>query len=214
MADLKPLVDYMLDQVRNRQDDDHIGNTIIVKLVYLVDVIHSRRHGERVTDLPWRYHHYGPYADELRSLIARKNLHFDRWVEAQFPKEFSASVRNTIDGVIDRWGLMGLNELLDYVYFETEPMEDAKRGDLLDFTKVVPEQQTVMVEKSFTDGFSPEWVSSMRRRLEEKTEASKSQKPSRIVYSDAYYAAQTFLGEEERGFSIPPGTELLGIDEY
>ena len=29
-----------------------------------------------------------------------------------------------------------LNKLLDYVYFDTEPMKDAKRGGLLDFNKV------------------------------------------------------------------------------
>ena len=41
-----------------------------------------------------------------------------------------------VDRVIETWGLEELNELLNYVYFNTEPMQNAERGCVLDFSTV------------------------------------------------------------------------------
>jgi hypothetical protein len=41
-----------------------------------------------------------------------------------------------VDRIVKEWGDADLNKLLDYVYFETEPMQNAKRGDVLDFSSV------------------------------------------------------------------------------
>lgn len=41
-----------------------------------------------------------------------------------------------VNYVVKEWDEIDLNKPLDYVYFKTEPMKDAKRGDLLNFNKV------------------------------------------------------------------------------
>jgi hypothetical protein len=43
--------------------------------------------------------------------------------------------------VVKRWGGLDLRYLLDYVYFETEPMIGAKPGDILDFSTIKPWQE-------------------------------------------------------------------------
>ena len=211
MPDLDPLVDYIIDRVRNEQDDSHIGNTQLVKLIYLVDVLHWRRHGERVTDLQWLFYHYGPYAYEVQELVNRKNLSADYWTGGSFPfQAFGSSVKRTVDDVIERWGLLGLNQLLDYVYFETEPMENAKRGDTLDFSKILPEQPEPNI-KPFTQNFDPNWVQSMRQRLQKRTEARKA--ATQFEYGQEYFRAQRELADEERRpIPVQPGTELI-IDD-
>ena len=214
MPDLDPLVDYIIDQVRNEQGSTHIGNTNLVKLIYLVDVLHYRRYGERVTDLPWRYYHYGPYANEVQELVERKTLPANYWTSGAFPQAFDSSVRRTVDDVINRWGLLGLNELLDYVYFETEPMENVKRGDILDFGKVLPERTEPAI-KPFTQNFDPNWVQSMRQRLQDQVEAKRRNRPTLFEYDEEYFRVQRKLAEEERRpIPVSPDTELLGpIDD-
>ena len=210
MPDLDPLVDYMIDKVRDEQGSPYIGRTQLVKLIYLVDVLHCRRHGERVTDLPWRYYHYGPYADEVQVLVDRKNLEADYWTSGAFPRPFGPSVRRTVDDVINRWGFLGLNELLDYVYFETEPMEDVKRGDMLDFAKVLLEEPEPTINP-FAENFDPAWVQSMRQRLQDQVESKRRNRPTRFEYDEDYFRVQQVMAEEERRvLPIPSGTIVMG----
>jgi hypothetical protein len=56
-------------------------------------------------------------------------------------------VQKCVSQVVHEWGDAELNALLDYVYFETEPMQAAKRGDRLDFSVVRPltEQRHVKI---------------------------------------------------------------------
>ena len=62
MADLKPLIAYLIDQVREQEGAPN--KTALVKLVYLIDVECWRKLGKPATDLQWRFHHYGPYSAE------------------------------------------------------------------------------------------------------------------------------------------------------
>ena len=54
--------------------------------------------------------------------------------EADLEKTLSIYVWSSLKESVRKWG-DDTSGLLDHVYFETEPMEDAKRGDLLDFSK-------------------------------------------------------------------------------
>ena len=125
--------------------------TRIVKLIYLADIEWRKRHdGQPLGDLTWRFLHYGPYAVELaeplgdpdmeireiRQGIAARTFSFS-------PEELSATavpeeLSTIISSLVERWGGAELNSLLDHVYFDTEPMESAHRGELLDFSTVRP----------------------------------------------------------------------------
>lgn len=116
----------------------------LVKLLYLIDVemVASRR--EPATDLRWVFFHYGPWAFELvdeleamenREILTRPYKQAVLYVAApgapdadRWPQPLSSRVHR----IVDRWAREDLNSLLDFVYFETEPMRQANRGEDLD----------------------------------------------------------------------------------
>ena len=132
--------------------------TRLVKLAYLVEMAFAQAGAERVTDLDWRFHHYGPYAagvdEALDSLVATKALRPVKPKEgAERPTHLyraksppagllSPQLRRVTDEVVARWGRAELDDLLNHVYFETAPMRFAVRGQKLDLTAVAADIAT------------------------------------------------------------------------
>ena len=131
------------------------GKTKLVKLLYLMDVENYRRRQETISGLEWRFYHYGPYAFEIDSAL--NELSFDlpqesfttesgykviafrpeRSLKPSLGKYVrSLSELRLVNRVIRDWGETELNALLDHVYFYTEPMKHARRGELLEFSTI------------------------------------------------------------------------------
>ena len=236
MPDLKVLIGYMVDQVTDIEGV--VGRTSLTKLVYLVDVEHYRRHGEMATELKWRFHHYGPYADELNSALdflgpdieeqkftttvgsrPTSGYRYSRrgdWKEIHRPlnSQFGALVKRSVDKVIDRWAVDPLPTVLDYVYFETEPMQGAKRGEYLDFSKV--QRDTPAPRNTAMLMFTEEFVEDMRRRLKERREqiGKETRKATEPLYDDIYAEACRVMAEEEGGSGpyFPSNGKVTGPD--
>ncbi len=136
--------------------------TRLVKLMYLVELEYFRQKRERLTDLEWRFHLYGPYPVSFTSVLEEPEIEVSEWKsgkttrrivrdEEQFLRTAADFTLETIvDRVVKDWGDADLNQLLDYVYFETEPMQNAKRGDILDFSTVgapVPKRIEITVNR-------------------------------------------------------------------
>ncbi|OGU31943.1 MAG: hypothetical protein A2X67_10675 [Ignavibacteria bacterium GWA2_55_11] len=135
--------------------DFFITTTQLVKLLYLVEVEYYRDFSARLTDLRWLFYHYGPYALELGSVLDDKEFQQIERVNdegrkyTQFTVEESKSkfglrldpkLTLVVKRVVGTWGNVRLPELLDYVYFDTEPMQAVeRRGQVLDFTAVKKE---------------------------------------------------------------------------
>lgn len=115
----------------------------LVKLAYLAEVEYYRAIGGRLTDLEWIFYRYGPYAHELGPLIGGTDdpaaVAVDAW-SPETPAKPDFQLESILRQVVKDWGDADLNQLLDFVYFETEPMEGAQRGQRLDFTNVLPRQ--------------------------------------------------------------------------
>ena len=131
------------------------GKTKLVKLLYLIDVENYRIHRTTVSGLEWRFYHYGPYAFEIddalkdlefdipqdsvttgtghKATIFRSNRELRPRLGEHLPSSRELRVVNT---VIRDWGEIELNLLLNHVYFYTEPMKHAERGDVLDFSTI------------------------------------------------------------------------------
>lgn len=138
-----------------------LGKTQIVKFLYLTEVEFYRETGNRLTDLNWLFYHYGPYALELDSVLNEKEFEMEKketkserkfhiYKIAESPAKYSSKVDPKVGLIIKRilnaWGKKPLEELLDYVYFETEPMEAVKRrGERLDFSTVKKEPMTRLI---------------------------------------------------------------------
>jgi hypothetical protein len=154
--------------------------TRLVKLAYLVELAFAQAGAERVTDLDWRFHHYGPYAtgvdQAIDSLLATKALrpvgpkagavrpiHLYR---ARFPpaRLLGPELRAVTDEVVARWGRADLEDLLNHVYFETAPMRSAVRGQKLDLAAEATEAKPV---ENYAPLEPPEVSGQLRQRVAE-----------------------------------------------
>ena len=216
MADLKPLIAHLTGQVRDQEGT--LSKTALVKLVYLVDVEYWRRCGRPVTGLEWRFHHYGPYAAELDREIDGNPLflvHGSRktgygfssspaWreIQAAFNPNYEPVVKNIADGVARQWGLEDLDTILEYVYFETEPMQGAERGETLDFSKIQVEEISIQREPrlSLSDEFITDLRSRWDRREKARNNADPEQEaPDEPLYDETYQEALETMSQDEGG---------------
>lgn len=130
------------------------GKTKLVKLLYLIDVENYRRRRKTLSGLEWRFYHYGPYAFEIdealdalalevpQETVAMKSgrnaivFRPDRNLNPSLADHIQLRELRLVNRIIQEWGETDLNSLLNHVYFYTEPMIDAERGDFLDFSTV------------------------------------------------------------------------------
>ena len=151
--------------------------TRLVKLIYLADLEWRRRNqGEPLTDLSWQFLHFGPYAGELAGLLGGPDLEVVEFETGKTARRFEfereelerayvpEEVSRLVGTLVRTWGDADLNSLLDHVYFETEPMEDARRGERLDFSKLSPTTHPAKPK------FDAERLKALRARLRSRVE--------------------------------------------
>lgn len=129
----------------------------LVKFLYLADLYHARvSEGKTLTGWPWAFVYFGPFCQEAKEAIeiAARDGHiqfkeypskFDDemdyrlfWMddtdkEPDLHNSLSLATSSKLQWAIQKWADDSFG-LLDYVYFETEPMIKVKRGAVLDFT--------------------------------------------------------------------------------
>jgi hypothetical protein len=130
------------------------SKTKLIKLAYIAEVFYARLQKERLTDAKWIFWHYGPYIKEYNRMLETEAFEVDETEEDFHPvspsKTFKPSKLSLIAGIaISRameFSNLELNKILDFVYFDTEPMMKAKsRGEELDFGCVLPESEYKIV---------------------------------------------------------------------
>jgi uncharacterized protein YwgA len=142
----------ILSRVQERNSS--VNKTKLLKLLYLADIEHFRSSGTTLTGFEWKFHFYGPWSQEFDSLLEilenQALISLDAWsaggregsrIRLNDGRDLNKVIRNTdeffrVQHQIDCWADRALPELLDYVYFETEPMAAANSGDVLNFTNV------------------------------------------------------------------------------
>lgn len=128
----------------------------LIKFLYLADVHFYTQRGQLATGYRWKFHHYGPYAADAQHEIAEcvelglvrcevlpradeagdVSLYRAYGPDPAIHERFTATLETVLGGEIERWLDGELNTFLDYVYFETPPMRDARRGEYLRFDAV------------------------------------------------------------------------------
>ncbi len=146
---------------RAKEERFRVGKVRLTKLLYLLDVEHYRRTNRTYTGIKWIFYKYGPYAPTLDRALSEAGFaigeeEFDgksfKEVDADFAdheelaEKIEPMAKRLLDTLWNEWGLEAFENLLDYVYFETEPMEGALRGEPLDFTKILPAEHAVRLE--------------------------------------------------------------------
>jgi hypothetical protein len=144
----------------------------LVKFLYLADLYNARvTQGKTLTAWPWAFVYFGPWCKQANEAILAANnagiIRSERYSSTYDDKQdyrlFSINeideepkladslptyVWSKLQWAIRKWADDSYG-LLDYVYFETEPMIEAKPGAVLDFSQSrMPEvPQTIEMKK-------------------------------------------------------------------
>lgn len=212
--ELAVVATYLVNQIQER--GGRPIKTQLMKLLYLLDLEFYRRYGRTVTELRWKYYHHGPYAVEVDKVLGNlPDIDESEFVsragrkgytyvsesdidesERQLINMFGYPVKQVLDRVLDRWALEDLWPLLDYVYFETEPMQGARRGDVLDFSRVSREESPVPSVPKIE--LPRGKLAELRQRLAEARPKRKGFRvPTPAPYDDVYFESLRTMDEDE-----------------
>lgn len=141
--------------VRVQERDGYLNKTKLIKYLYLIDVEYYRRHEKTFTGFDWIFYDFGPWAYEYNDIFNELSTSHDftiksgsrsdldtQFISTSADTESSSIFDDITDesitrSIIDRWADESLNQMLNYVYFHTEPMDGAKRHQKLDFSSVL-----------------------------------------------------------------------------
>ena len=119
---LRELVLYMVSRFPRG-----VGRTRLMKLLFLVDAIALKELGRSVTGIDWRRWRYGPFSkdvlDVLDELVDDELLAVDpgpevRYVALTEPPKIPEEVKKIVDKIVDEYGFLPLEKLLEKVYSE------------------------------------------------------------------------------------------------
>ncbi len=172
--DLLPSIIQFFVQEAEREHHP-LGATRLVKFLYLLDVEHFKLYRSRVTELDWRFLHFGPYTPELERLLGDAALKVEevplpggkvirqikQFVQQEVPS-LPWEVERLVKHIFKDWIDKDLSILLNYVYFETEPMLHADKGDRLSFDSITPWKADVEVR------VDPAKLRAIRHKLREQ----------------------------------------------
>lgn len=190
----------------------------LVKFLYLVDLYWARENnGKTLTGWPWKFVHYGPFCNESLDVIEKafqaeliqRSAYESKYVDGDYflywCKEGKAQIEerlplylvSPLNEAISKWG-DDTYGLLDHVYFETEPMLDARKGDLLDFFKAkkpeVPKEIEMLKLSSKQLAKGKEIMGRLKSKYKEGFQRAEFFKP---VYDETYQQGIKSLDEED-----------------
>jgi uncharacterized phage-associated protein len=165
--DPKELVKYVVWLAG--QHDAAVTETRLIKYLYLADLFHARiRQGKTLTGWPWAFVYFGPYCTEAYDALQQavslslieenyrdskyegsdkyRLLSIAKDEEDEDPpisKELHISITSQLQQIIRKYG-DDTACLLDFVYFDTEPMRNAMPGQKLDFS--IAQKQEILLE--------------------------------------------------------------------
>lgn len=191
----------------------------IVKFLYLCDILSFRFHKKQLTNWSWQFYHFGPFCQASLGSIqtavkqdfirSEKKIssydendytlffseHFD---EEIIPPDISTAIRGKLENAIKQMG-NDTYQLLDFVYFHTEPMIFSKPGSVLDFETVVPWESLREIR-----------LKKMDKKLIQKAREVISKIPESPKYVNPLVSFE-LMGEEFKPFS--ENINLKFIDE-
>jgi len=204
---------------RVHDKEGYVTKTKLIKYLYLIDVEFYRRHKRTFTGFNWVFYDFGPWSYEYNEVFDEmsksplfrikegNHLQYDtQFILCTEREEFDAifdevSDEHTTKRIVDKWALEHLNNLLNYVYFKTEPMVGAERYKPLDFTKIHTLEPIPKFKLSH--GMEdPKKVASIRNHIKERILSLKKSQPEDTTYTppnydDAYFELIERMNRDE-----------------
>lgn len=202
-TDVEKLIPAIISHVW--QSNGNIAKTKLLKLLYLFDVEFFRVHRETYTRFNWIYHLLGPWTSEydplLKSLEQRglilstpsthpdyDTVFYKTPEPVRLIKILSRPDESLLRVVLKNWGDKTTAEILDYVYFRTEPIEQGKRDQPLDFSSIPAEAPARYVRTS--SGKTPEQIRRLRTEFQARIQNLRDELVPVTIpprYDDAYF---------------------------
>lgn len=208
---LEKLIAAIVSHVQRH--DGYITKTKLLKLLYLFDVEYYRNHRRTFTGLEWVYFHLGPWTDEydpiLQDLVSRNILIPSQSSHSDYETTFYRTPERVdvfklfpqfadekaLRVVLNAWGNKTTAEILDHVYFRTEPMEKGERGQLLDFS-VIPAEEPLHYRRS-SSGKTPEQIRQLRKKFQQESAGRTTSKEVKMItpprYDEEFWEAMSKL---------------------
>jgi len=192
---------------RIQELEGYLNKTKLLKILYLIDIEYYKKHKNIYTGFNWIFYDYGPWAYEYNDIYDKIKASPDfKITEKEVPKtiNFITCISDkkevsevferpgdsmVIKGLIDQWALKDLNEILNYVYFYTEPMIGIKRREKLDFANINRLEQ-IPEFKLKKSKLSPQKINKLRIELKDKLSKARKSPLKQVVkpkYDDVYW---------------------------
>jgi len=207
----------------------------LVKFLYLADLYNARvTHGKTLTGWPWAFVYFGPWCKEVNEAIgttAKNRLILAQEYPSKYDDDkdyrlFSAESTDEEPKIIDalptyvwsrlQWAIQKWADdshgLLDYVYFETEPMSETSPGALLDFSKSQMPEAPKKVEMKKISKAKLDEAKKTVARLQEKYKNGISARPSQGPTDTVYQEFVSKLEEEDLETGLEGTAELGDLD--
>ncbi|MCK4653842.1 MAG: DUF4065 domain-containing protein [Candidatus Cloacimonetes bacterium] len=149
MIDFKTILARILKTFK--ENEISFGKTRLLKIAYLVELFYYRNEMKRLTGEKWVFYKFGPYLMNYDNILNDKKIFVVEDMKDDFTKislnesatipELSKEINLIISRTVKSYGDIDFYKLLDFVYYDTEPMIDVKeRLDKLDFSSVKPQK--------------------------------------------------------------------------
>ena len=186
-----------------------LNKTTLIKYVYLMDVAYYRRHKRILSNYPWRFYKFGPWAESFNEDFQRLKDEEKLWGYRRKEENYSEEViqlKKTLEEKSDEpppeISLLlkqtiaphlgsRLADLLNFVYYETEPMMGAKKGDDLDFSTIEPLEETAVYSKKRSESSNTK----KRKRQELLQEKYKEIQGRKKTYFDVEHLDEKYWND-------------------
>jgi hypothetical protein len=193
------------------EHDSFLTKTKLLKLLYLLDVEYYRIHRQTFTGFKWKFFHLGPWAAEFEVLLNEAVLSgalYERYGKHETPflkapafvdpsRVFSGVKDELIlRSMLSTWGTADTNQILDEVYFGTDPMLKGIRNEPLDFSVIHPDRPPLY--KRTSSDTDPRKIARLRAQYHGDHPSAGAQRLTPPPnYDEAYESAITALDSDE-----------------
>jgi len=161
-----------------------VSKTKLLKLLYLFDIEWYRTHQQTFTGFDWQFYLLGPWTDEYDPALDKfegngidreksKDAYGTEFIstpDTVRPRDLFATREEEIilEDIVRTWAKVPTEEILNHIYFRTEPMDEAVRYEKLDFTKVATTPPRKY--RRTKSGLSKEQLNAIRSKVAEGLE--------------------------------------------
>jgi hypothetical protein len=197
----RDLIPAVVSYVRAR--DGYVTKTKLLKLLYLCDVEYYRVFRILLTGFQWKFFHLGPWAREfdplLDELLAHGVLIETPSSRAEFDTKFFKTSGEfdltelfgtfkeelPVKRVLEQWAESTTGEILNYVYFHTEPMEHGIRSQPLDFTTISEKPAATYTRQA--SGKTSQEIAAARKNFQDKVARRKTEGAKAFAFTPPQY---------------------------